>query len=144
MADKSTPNLQPEETVDYVAGSCNIGKGEIRRRQTVAAFGALVTVFTLFSFYHYNVTRLDRLGIFFPMIMTSIGFLQARKRFCLAYGFTGLLNFGTLGSVQKVISSADRALDRKAALTLLFQSTVISILFTAAIYALPVHLGSAS
>jgi len=141
MTDLTAPNLPPEESNDYIAGSCNIGKREIRRRQTVAALGALVTAFTLFSFYHYNVTRLDRLAIFFPMIMTSIGFLQARKRFCLAYGLTGLFNFGTNGKVQKVISPADRATDRNTAITLLFQSTVISILFAGVIFFLPIRHG---
>jgi hypothetical protein len=75
------------------------------------------------------------------MIMTSIGFLQARKRFCLAYGLTGLFNFGTIGKVQKVISPADRAMDRKTAITLLFQSTVISILFAGIIFFLPIRHG---
>jgi hypothetical protein len=29
---------------EYVAGSCNIGKGEIRRRQIVALFGIFLTI----------------------------------------------------------------------------------------------------
>ena len=144
MTVDGTPNLQSEDGIEYIAGSCNIGKREIRRRQTVAFMGLLLTLFTLFSFYRYHVNRVDRLGIFFPMIMTSIGFLQARKKFCLAYGLSGLFNFGTFGNVQKVISPTDRALDRKTAITLLVQSTLLSTAVTAVIFALPIQQGLGS
>jgi len=31
---------------EYIAGSCNIGKGEIRRRQTVALIGLFLVFFS--------------------------------------------------------------------------------------------------
>jgi hypothetical protein len=38
-----------------------------------------------------------RLGIFFPLMVASVGFVQSRSKFCLAYGFAGTHNVGKMG-----------------------------------------------
>jgi len=137
MSEETNPGHMPKSEIEYLAGSCNIGRGEIKRRQFVAIVGAALTVFIAVELLRRGTPRSERLGIFFPAMMAAIGFLQARKRFCLAFGLSGIFNFGALGNVQKVISPQDRALDRKTALILLLQSAALALAVTLVVYLLP-------
>jgi hypothetical protein len=67
----------------------------------------------------------------------SVGWVQSRKRFCLAYGFAGTFNFGSLGKLSKVSDQVARAADRKTAIKILAQSSLYALLITAALVALP-------
>ena len=125
------------DELEYVAGSCNIGPREIQRRQLVGSIGLFLTLSTIFGFYHEHASRLARFGTFLPAMIMSIGYLQARKKFCLAFGFSGLFNFGALGSAQSVISDEDRKIDRKAAITLFIQAVGISVIVPALVFLLP-------
>ena len=124
-------------TADYIPGSCNIGAGEIRQRQIVALIGLALSVATLVTLISTDATRGARLTIFIPLAVASIGWVQSRKKFCLAYGFMGTFNFGKLGQLSRVADSASRAADRKTALGILLQAGVYAAIVTAIIYALP-------
>lgn len=124
-------------TADYVPGSCNIGTGEIRRRQFVALLGLVLSMSSLITLILTNAPRGARLGIFIPLAVASIGWVQSRKKFCLAYGFMGTFNFGKLGQLSRVADSASRAADRKTALNILFQAGAYAALVTAIIYVIP-------
>jgi len=124
-------------TADYIPGACNIGTGEIRRRQIVALIGLVLSISSLITLISTNAPRGARLGIFIPLAVASIGWVQSRKKFCLAYGFMGTLNFGKLGQLSRVADSASRAADRKTALSILFQAGAYAVVATAIIYALP-------
>ncbi len=124
-------------TADYIPGSCNIGKGEIRQRQIVALIGLAISISSLIALISTSAPRGARLGIFIPIAVASIGWVQSRKKFCLAYGFMGTFNFGKLGQLSKVSDSASRAADRKTALSILFQAGAYAVIATAIIYALP-------
>ena len=124
-------------TAQYIPGSCNIGKGEIRQRQIVALIGLAITISSLIALISTSAPRGARLGIFIPLAVASIGWVQSRKKFCLAYGFMGTFNFGKLGQLSKVADSASRAADRKTALSILIQSGAYAVVGTAVIYFLP-------
>ena len=124
-------------TADYIPGTCNIGSGEIRRRQIVALIGLALSVSSLVTLVSTNAPREARLGIFIPLAVASIGWVQSRQKFCLAYGFMGTFNFGKLGQLSRVADSASRAADRKTALRILFQSGAYAVIATAIIYVLP-------
>ena len=124
-------------TAQYIPGSCNIGKGEIRQRQIVALIGLAISISSLIALISTEAPRGARLGIFIPLAVASIGWVQSRKKFCLAYGFMGTFNFGKLGQLSKVADSASRAADRKTALSILIQSGAYAVAATAIIYALP-------
>ncbi|CAB4907900.1 unannotated protein [freshwater metagenome] len=124
-------------TTDYIPGSCNIGTGEIRRRQLVALIGLVLSISSLITLISTNAPRGARLGIFVPLAVASIGWVQSRKKFCLAYGFMGTFNFGKLGQLSRVADSASRAADRKTALSILFQSGAYAVVATAIIYVIP-------
>lgn len=122
---------------EYIAGSCNIGKGEIRRRQTIALLGVFLVFFSATTILGTDQPRSARLSIFLPAMIFAVGFIQSRKKFCLAYGFAGTFNFGKLGSISKVQNEADKKADRKTAFNILVQSLVLAAVITAIFFILP-------
>jgi hypothetical protein len=123
--------------VQYIPGSCNIGKGEVRRRQLVALVGLFFSISTLLTFNTVDAPTEIRLGIFFPLMVASVGFVQSRSKFCLAYGFAGTFNVGKMGDIKRVASKEDRAADRKTALVILGKSFLLAALATAVVLVLP-------
>ena len=122
---------------EYVAGSCNIGKGEVRRRQVVALAGAVISITSLVGLISTDASGSARFSLFFPLMIFSIGFIQSRKKFCLAYGFMGTFNFGKLGQISRVSDPISKKADRKTALIILAQSTALALGLTLATLALP-------
>jgi hypothetical protein len=122
---------------EYVAGSCNIGKSEIRQRQIVALVGLFLSVSALVGFISTKASPSIRLGIFLPLTIFSVGFVQSRKKFCLAFGFMGTFNFARIGKMSKVTDKASLAADRKTASIILLQSLGLAALLTLAVYLLP-------
>ena len=126
-------------TDQYIPGTCNIGKSEIRQRQIVALIGLALSVSALVGFISAGASPSVRLGIFLPLTIFSIGWVQSRRKFCLAYGFIGTFNFGRLGKVSRVADKASLAADRKTAVSILFQSLGLAALLTLIIYLLPLN-----
>ena len=122
---------------EYIAGSCNIGKGEVRRRQVVALAGAIISVFALAGLVGSDAAPSARLALFIPLFVFAIGFIQSRKKFCLAYGFMGTFNFGKLGQISRVSDPIAKKADRKTAIIILAQSTALALGLTLATLALP-------
>jgi hypothetical protein len=112
---------------DYIPGTCNIGKSEIRQRQFVALVGAFLTVFIGIGLLSNEDPNPPRFFIFFPALIFSIGFVQSRKKFCLAYGFAGTFNFGKLGKASRVASAEDKKADRKMAISIFRQSVLLAL-----------------
>jgi hypothetical protein len=67
----------------------------------------------------------------------SVGFIQSRKKFCLAYGLMGTFNLGKLGDISRVQSAEDRKADRRTALTILIQSALLAFSLSTLIVLLP-------
>ena len=122
---------------EYVAGSCNIGAGEIRRRQIVAVAGAMFSLITLVGLIQRDATPSGRLIMFLPFLVFATGFVQSRKRFCLAYGLVGTFNFGNLGQISQVSDPISKKADRKTALIILAQSIALALGLTLTTFALP-------
>jgi hypothetical protein len=122
---------------EYVAGSCNIGNGEVRRRQVVALAGAVISATSLVGLLNTDASRSARISLFFPLMVFAIGFIQSRKKFCLAYGFMGTFNFGKIGQISRVSDPVAKKADRKTALTILAQSILLALGLTLASFALP-------
>jgi hypothetical protein len=122
---------------EYIAGSCNIGKSEIRQRQIVALVGLALSVSALVGFISTKASPSIRLGIFLPLVIFSVGFIQSRRKFCLAFGFMGTFNFARIGKMSKVTDKASLAADRKTASIILLQSLGLAAVLTLAVYVLP-------
>ena len=122
---------------NYIPGTCNIGAGEIRRRQSVALFGLFLTVFSMTTLLTTDQSNSARLSVFIPAMIFSVGFIQSRSKFCLAYGLAGTFNFDKLGKISKVGSAEDRAADRKTAIQILTKSFALAALITVVFLVLP-------
>ena len=117
------------KTPEYQAGSCNIGGAEVRRRKISGIIGGVLTIVFYAFAYSLHAQRDIRALVFFPLVLTTIGWYQSRRRFCLAFGFSGVFNFGNLGEVSRIQEPAQRAADRRQALKLLAKATLMAAVF---------------
>lgn len=116
---------------EYLSGACNIGPAEIKRRKLGALIGAILFAITSFSFAITDAPRTTRLLVFIPALLFSVGMIQSRKKFCVAYGFLGVFNFEKTGDVRKITVNKDLANDRKYAIKLLLHSVLAAGFLTA-------------
>ena len=124
-------------STQYIPGSCNIGSGEIRRRQVVAIIGTIISISSFVTLLMASAPRNARFGIFLPLMIASVGWVQSRSKFCLAYGFAGTFNMGKLGDISRVADAASKAADRKTAITILVKSTALAATITLLVVVLP-------
>jgi hypothetical protein len=124
--------------MEYIPGTCNIGKGEISRRQLVALIGLILVITTTVGLVSAESPKSARLSVFIPALVFSIGFIESRRKFCLAFGLMGTFNFGPLGKLSRVADSEDRKRDRKTAISILIQSLSLALTITLIIYLLPI------
>lgn len=117
----------------YIPGTCNLGKAEVRSRQIVALVGLVATLILATGLISSSAPQASGLTLFAPLMVFAVGFIQSRRKFCLAYGLAGTFNLGKLGQISKVANPEDKAADRKTALSILAQATALALALTGAI-----------
>ena len=117
----------------YIPGTCNLGKAEVRSRQIVALVGLVASLILATGLIASSAAQASGLTLFAPLMVFAVGFIQSRRKFCLAYGLAGTFNLGKLGQISKVASPEDKAADRKTALSILAQATALALGLTGAI-----------
>ena len=117
----------------YIPGTCNLGKAEVRSRQIVALVGLVASLILATGLNASSAPRASGLTLFAPLMVFAVGFIQSRRKFCLAYGLAGTFNLGKLGQISKVANPEDKAADRKTALSILAQATALALGLTGAI-----------
>lgn len=122
---------------EYISGVCNIGPAEIQQRKRVALGGFVALVICYIALIATGAATATRWVLFFPAAIAAIGFVQARRKFCLAYGFMGTFNFGQLGHLSKTQSVEEKRTDRKVALSILAQGVLLALVVTALLVAIP-------
>lgn len=118
----------------YIPGVCNIGLDEIKRRKIGGWSGLIITIALWGAFLLFDIPRIWSLLIFFPAMMSAVGFLQAYMRFCVYFGFANLFNFGDVGKTDSISQAEFRKKDRKKAWQLLSYAFLISIAITFVAY----------
>lgn len=108
----------------YIPGTCNLGKSEVKRRQLVALLGLVLSGSSAISLWNSALTT--RISLVLPLFVFSVGYIQSRKKFCMAYGFAGAFNLGKLGELARVADPADRAADRKMAFRILLEAAALA------------------
>jgi hypothetical protein len=103
----------------------------------VAGIGFLLFISSAITLFAMDAPRSARLALFLPLMMASIGWVQSRRKFCLAYGFMGTFNFGKLGQLSRVHDKGALRADRSTALKILMQGLSYAAVVTALIYLLP-------
>jgi hypothetical protein len=117
----------------YIPGTCNLGKAEVRSRQIVALVGLVASLILATGLIASSAPQASGLTLFAPLMVFAVGFIQSRRKFCLAYGLAGTFNLGKLGQISKVANPEDKAADRKTALSILAQATALALGLTTAI-----------
>lgn len=117
----------------YIPGTCNLGKAEVRSRQIVAIVGLVASLILATGLIASSAPQASGLTLFAPLMVFAVGFIQSRRKFCLAYGLAGTFNLGKLGQISKVANPEDKAADRKTALSILAQATALALGLTGAI-----------
>jgi hypothetical protein len=115
---------------EYIAGACNIGPSEIKRRRQGALVGAVLFAFTTLLFVITDAPTSKRLLVFIPALLFAVGMIQSRKKFCVAYGILGVFSLEKLGATTKIIINQDLKADRKYAIKLLLQSVATAAVLT--------------
>ena len=98
----------------------------------------MLVVFLLVEILHH-ASRSQRLFAFIPALVFSVGWVQSRRKFCLAFGFMGTFNFGKLGELSKVSNPEDLKADRKTALSILGSAVLIAGAITLIAILIPVQ-----
>jgi hypothetical protein len=69
-----------------------------------------------------------RLLIALPLTGAAIGWIQARRRFCMAYGLAGTFNLGKIGEMSRVTDQRALAADRRTALIIAGQGLLVGLI----------------
>jgi hypothetical protein len=124
----------------YAPGACNIGPDEIARRRKAAAAGLVASVVLAVVLVALGSPQggTERLLVALPLTGAAIGWIQARRRFCMAYGLAGTFNLGKIGEMSRVSDQVALAADRRTALIIAAQGLAIGIGGTLLFLALPI------
>jgi hypothetical protein len=124
---------------DYQPGICNIGPAEIARRRMAGHVGVVATVGILAALIAIGAPPVTKLVVILPAAVAASGYLQARERFCAAYGSRGVFNFGAAaGDAETVVDQEARELDRRKARRISLTSFAIGALVGLVAFALPI------
>ena len=119
-------------TESYVPGVCNINRAEIAYRRKAGYFGLGLFIVVAIVFIALGINRWAYLILFVPAFIAAIGFLQAKNRFCVAYGAGGQQN-ATEGSAAatKVTDMLAAKKDKQRARQMNLQAALLAIVATA-------------
>ncbi|MFX0185263.1 MAG: hypothetical protein ACFE95_19445 [Candidatus Hodarchaeota archaeon] len=117
--------------IQYSAGICNIGEAEIKQRRRIGYIGFGLTLIAIIIYltliYSIKLNPFYGVIIFIPAEMTTIGLIQARNKFCAAYGLTHQQNVSSsLGLTIKIKDETSQREDRNKALKIIFQSLIFA------------------
>ena len=115
---------------------CNIGPDELARRRRFAIGLTVVTAALGSWLLALDAPTAVRLVAFPFAAGAGVSWLQVVRRFCVRFGMGGLENFGRLGHERRVLSSQVAA-DRRRALELIAEGSLIGLVVTLALVAAP-------
>ena len=115
---------------EYISGACNIGPAEIKRRKQGAYLGGVLYLIVSISLIASDASKSARLWVFLPAALFAVGYIQSKRKFCVAYGFLGIFNFEKLGKTTKIKVNQELKADRKYAIKLSVQALLIAIILT--------------
>ena len=118
---------------EYISGTCNIGPAEIKRRKQSAYLGGALYLIVAIFLIASDASRATRLWVFLPATLFAVGYIQSKRKFCVAYGFLGIFNFEKIGSTTKIKVNQDLKADRKYAIKLTVQALLSAAVLTALI-----------
>ncbi len=115
----------PPETIAYAAGSCNIDPVGRQRRRLVGHLGAIGAITAAAAVVGLGMHWAWSLLVLPIATGSALGYLQARRGFCVAFALHGVEASGAADDIRPVADPADRARDRALMRTLLLQAVVL-------------------
>ena len=115
---------------EYISGACNIGPAEIKRRKQGAYLGGALYLIVSISLIASDASKSTRLWVFLPAALFAVGYIQSKRKFCVAYGFLGIFNFEKLGNTTRIKVNQDLKADRKYAIKLMVQALLLATALT--------------
>jgi hypothetical protein len=109
----------------YIAGVCNIGPEETRRRRILGWVSLAITPALLVTLVWIGVNPWWRILVFFPATMSASGFLQAHFHFCSGFAHRGIFNFGPIGERQEVADELSKKMDKRMGIRITLSSVLI-------------------
>lgn len=120
----------------YQAGVCNIGGAEVAKRKQLSYVGGLIFILFLLTAVIQDFSLTQTSLAIAPAILFSVGFIQSRRKFCLAYGLMGTFNFAKIGTLTRIEDRDSLKADRGTAISILLQSLGLALLLTSIALAL--------
>jgi hypothetical protein len=124
-------------TGEYRPGTCNIGPAEIARRRRAGVVGIGAAIALAAALLVVDAPVAARWLVALPLAVGAVGLLQARLRFCAAYGAAGVRNFGALGEAERVEDAAARRADRSKSAAIFLAGGAIGLAGALALVLLP-------
>jgi len=125
-----------ETKEEYIPGTCNIGKEEIKKRRNSAIFSAVLSVILIVLLEFSSVNKFWCLVLFFPLTSAGIGFQQWYFKFCLNFAMKGIFNFNKPGESIAVQDDEMRKLDRDKAMGMIRTGIAFGLVLTVLLYSL--------
>ena len=122
---------------EYRPGVCNIGPAEVARGRRSGMLGIGAALALAAALFLVGAPTAARWLVGLPLAGGVAGLLQARLRFCAAYGATGTRNFGALGEAERVDDPAARRADRAKSAAILLAAGAIGLAGALALVLLP-------
>ena len=115
---------------NYIPGSCNIGRVEIKRRYKIGFIGLVLMVTFILTVELMKLPSLFKLGLFVPAFYMVSGFLQAFGKFCFIYGWKGVSSFTGRRTFINIMEEGFLKKDKKRAITFIIIVTFCSVIIT--------------
>jgi len=120
----------------YVPGVCNIGPGEIKKRERVGWYALGATALLGVVLVASDAPEWTKAVLFFPATISALGFLQVWFQFCVAYGTKGLFNVSEADAKTESVSKKEfRKKDQQRSIIILVAAVLIGIAITASAFA---------
>jgi len=116
---------------------CNIGPEEIARRRRAAIAATVFAAVVAGAIVLADLPQLARMAILPFAAAVGVSWLQVLRKFCVAFGAAGVLNFGALGNTDRIANDEARATDRRIALRMILEGSAYGLLITLGFLVLP-------
>ena len=122
---------------EYIPGTCNIGKAEIRNRRNTAIFSTSIAIVLIILLLVLHADKIWRLTLFIPATSLGVGFQQWYNKFCVVFGLKGVFNFGDMGKTFSVQQKENYKKDRAKAWRMICLGMVFGLVVAVLFYMLP-------
>lgn len=100
----------------YTPGVCNINKAEVNNRRRAGYLGTAVTAVLGFVLIIIQSPPITGVVMFVPVYIATIGFLQAKHKFCVGYAVAGVYSKSKeFADTANVLRESQKEIDQKRA-----------------------------